>query len=218
MEEVKEKKGWKVRRVYDIFMVFFTLFLAGALIFECADVYSAGYDVEYVKEKISLLVAPFVVFIVFAIFGIFVEKEEENIKKIEKNYKKVAFFENNRAKLWANIINLIVILFACSFCIYKFVTFKYDENIDINSQVLDLVKSILPFIILMFVSNFVLSFFRVKNKEKIGFFDNEKFIFSVRIILFLLALAFIIVGVLTEGYKDVLVKATKICRECIGIG
>ena len=41
---------------------------------------------------------------------------------------------------------------------------------------------------------------------------------SVRLILFALAAAFLALGVLNGGMRDVLAKAINICTECIGLG
>lgn len=41
---------------------------------------------------------------------------------------------------------------------------------------------------------------------------------ATRSIVFVIAVAFIIVGVLNGGARDVLVKAINICQECIGLG
>ena len=40
----------------------------------------------------------------------------------------------------------------------------------------------------------------------------------VQLCLFMLALVFILLGVLNGGWYDVLVKAINICTECIGLG
>ena len=40
----------------------------------------------------------------------------------------------------------------------------------------------------------------------------------VQILLYMLAAAFILLGVLNGGWYDVLVKAINICTECIGLG
>ncbi|MBQ7518910.1 MAG: hypothetical protein IJU12_01215 [Clostridia bacterium] len=41
---------------------------------------------------------------------------------------------------------------------------------------------------------------------------------KLRLSLFVLALAFIVLGILNGGLHDVLVKAIQICTECIGLG
>ncbi len=40
----------------------------------------------------------------------------------------------------------------------------------------------------------------------------------VRSVIFLLAVIFIIIGILNGSCYDVFVKAAKICTECIGLG
>ncbi len=40
----------------------------------------------------------------------------------------------------------------------------------------------------------------------------------VRIVLYLAAVVFVVLGVLNGGMHDVLVKAIRICTECIGLG
>ena len=51
----------------------------------------------------------------------------------------------------------------------------------------------------------------VKNKN-----INKKQI--VRGVILVLALALIVIGLISGGFKDVIVKAIRICFECIGIG
>ena len=43
-------------------------------------------------------------------------------------------------------------------------------------------------------------------------------LWAVRGVVFVIAVALIIAGVLNGGARDVLVKAINICTECIGIG
>lgn len=41
---------------------------------------------------------------------------------------------------------------------------------------------------------------------------------AIRIVLFGIAVLFIVLGVMNDGWYDVLVKAINICTECIGLG
>ncbi len=41
---------------------------------------------------------------------------------------------------------------------------------------------------------------------------------SVRILLYVIAVIFVILGIFNHGMRDVLVKAINICTECIGLG
>lgn len=53
---------------------------------------------------------------------------------------------------------------------------------------------------------------------KAALLDSPRFLLTVRIAVFAVAVAFIIWGILNGGADDVLIKAINICRECIGIG
>ena len=48
--------------------------------------------------------------------------------------------------------------------------------------------------------------------------SNEKMLFGVRLTIFVLAVAFIVIGIFNGGMADVLQKAINICTECIGLG
>ena len=48
--------------------------------------------------------------------------------------------------------------------------------------------------------------------------QNEKVLFGVRLTIFVLAVAFIVIGIFNGGMADVLQKAINICTECIGLG
>ena len=41
---------------------------------------------------------------------------------------------------------------------------------------------------------------------------------GLRLVLYAVAVAFIVLGVMNGGLRDVLVKAINICTECIGLG
>ncbi len=46
----------------------------------------------------------------------------------------------------------------------------------------------------------------------------KKHIHLLRGVLYLAAVVFVILGILNGGLNDVLVKAIRICSECIGLG
>jgi len=47
---------------------------------------------------------------------------------------------------------------------------------------------------------------------------QESHILLIRAMLYVLAIVFIVLGVMNGGLRDVLVKAINICTECIGLG
>lgn len=48
--------------------------------------------------------------------------------------------------------------------------------------------------------------------------QHEKILLGVRLTIFVLAVAFIVIGIFNGGMADVLQKAINICTECIGLG
>ena len=48
--------------------------------------------------------------------------------------------------------------------------------------------------------------------------QNEKILLGARLTIFVLAVAFIVIGIFNGGMADVLQKAINICTECIGLG
>jgi len=41
---------------------------------------------------------------------------------------------------------------------------------------------------------------------------------KIRLVIFILAIIFIIIGIFNGSMSDVLIKASKLCTECIGLG
>ena len=48
--------------------------------------------------------------------------------------------------------------------------------------------------------------------------NSNKFVYGTRLVVFCVAVAFVIVGIINGGAGDVLMKAINICTECIGLG
>lgn len=51
-----------------------------------------------------------------------------------------------------------------------------------------------------------------------GFFNSKTYVLTVRCVLLVLGVAFVIWGATSGGARDVLLKAINICTECIGLG
>lgn len=51
-----------------------------------------------------------------------------------------------------------------------------------------------------------------------SFFGSNIFIYVIRLVVFCVAVIFVIVGIFNGGKDDVLMKAINICTECIGLG
>lgn len=57
-----------------------------------------------------------------------------------------------------------------------------------------------------------------KTKNFFSFIKKEKTVFIIRVMLAVLAVAFIVWGIVNGGMADVLEKAVNICTQCIGLG
>ena len=216
---------WKIRISYEIFMLFFTLLLGILLICECADAYYANYELGYVQHKFIMLIIPFAVYILGIMVGFLIcnliPANVEYNPQAKKRFN--GFFLNSKPiEIFIKIFCGILCIGVGIYCIFKFATFTISGE-SINSQILELIKSIAPWLVICFVLWLVVATLKFpENKEEktsfLKFFDNEKFIFTVRIVVFGVAIVFIVLGILNGGHQDVLMKAIKICRECIGIG
>lgn len=51
-----------------------------------------------------------------------------------------------------------------------------------------------------------------------AFFENETAVVSIRLAVLVVGVVFVCVGIFNGGIHDVLMKAIKICTECIGLG
>lgn len=222
--------AWKIRISYQIFMLFFTIHLGVILICGCADIYFADYALDFVKNRVTLLAIPFSIYLAAVLVGFLLC---ELIPARADFGQRKSRFEGIKI---SDTLNIILRSVCACFCIgtaicsiIVFSTFTVTSE-SLNEQVLNLIKTLVPWIIASFAFCLIIALFKVpkrnirsqekqlfwqKGKE---FFDNEKFIFSVRICVLSLAVVFIVLGVLNGGHEDVLNKAVKICMECIGLG
>ena len=63
----------------------------------------------------------------------------------------------------------------------------------------------------------ILSKCEKKSNVNLPSVDTERKL-TVSMMLFSIALLFILIGIINGGMKDVLIKAINICTECIGLG
>jgi hypothetical protein len=54
--------------------------------------------------------------------------------------------------------------------------------------------------------------------HKIKLTSDPRFVWGVRVVVFAVGVAFIVLGIRNGGMADVLGKAIRICTECIGLG
>ena len=211
---------WKIRISYEIFMLFFTLILGILLICECADAYYSNYELGYIQHKFVLLIVPFAVYILGILIGFFIchliPANIEYTQKIKRRFNSF-YINSKRAEIFIKMFCGIFCIGVMIYCIVKFATFSISDS-SINSQILDLIKSIAPWIIICFVLWLIVAAIKfptskIQKTSFLKFFDNEKFIFTVRIVVLGIAVVFIVLGIINGGHQDVLMKAIKICRE-----
>ncbi len=212
--------SWKIRISYEIFMLFFTLLLAAVFIFDCADIYYADYAFEYIQQKFVILIIPFAIYVLCIVVGELISRlipaRREYSPQPQKHFSGISL--GFIAEIILKSICALICLGVSIFCIVKFATFSLTDE-SANVQVLNLLKSLAPWIILCFVLWLVVAIFKFPNhKLKTRFWDSEKFIFFVRIFILGLAIVLLVLGIINGGQNEVLAKAIKICRECIGIG
>lgn len=57
-----------------------------------------------------------------------------------------------------------------------------------------------------------------KRNLPISFVNSKKFVYATRLVVFCVAVAFVVVGIINGDAGNVLMKAINICTECIGLG
>ena len=109
------------------------------------------------------------------------------------------------------------------------------SNTDVNAEIIAATLTVIPFLLVCFISLAVYS--KIENdsfKREIAdlkalggkfsteapakYAENRRALILVRIAVAIVAITFIVLGVLNGGANDVLQKAIKICTECIGLG
>ncbi len=109
---------------------------------------------------------------------------------------------------------------------------------NLNGEVIAMIAKLLPFLFAAFACALALAIYEAVSAKKLmgiakegakisksnGYkktektTKNSKIIFIVRIAIGVVAVAFIIIGIVNGGAYDVFQKAINICTECIGLG
>ncbi len=154
----------------------------------------------------------------------------EEYKALEKCHKKM------KIALIISLVIYAICLIMISLYLFNPAHFLYDGNI--NGQMLDLLINTSPWLIISLITIIVYTYYVdyeskngvvyakaiIKNegRSKIIKFKkirNEKLIINIiRTCIIVIAIVFIIVGVVAGGPQRVYQKAINICTECIGLG
>ena len=171
----------------------------------------------------------------------------DTVKRVHKfSLSEIENPEHRKILKRNKILRICLICFTSIIAIFCFVVtslyLSNPENYILDSKVIErnamTFVGILPYVLITAVwgltTVFILDF---TSKQDIIILKNEKMFKLdklykqtidpevrnittniVRIIVFLLAVTFIILGVFNGGVKDVFIKAINICTECIGLG
>lgn len=230
------------------------------------------FSYEIVGQRMKLLLIPTVIWVVSIIVGYTIstiiprtnfEKKRRTDKSASvkllksklpictneeyiQEHKKLRKIEISRIVVWS-VCSAFALASSISSIVYL-TNLSHFIGLDVNNEILTMLRHVLPWIIVAFVLCIGAVIFEcvIASKElsivkslyvlgqdgttkaetkvksvlgKIGVFFNSKiFIHVVRLVVISLAIIFIVLGVINGGKDDVLMKAINICTECIGLG
>ena len=270
------EKAAKIRLIYAIFLGVFTVAVGLAIICVAADIYYSGkgtgviYSREIVGERLTALAIPLIfliaAIILGAVFPLYKVKAartpEVTLGKLKSRIPQSGDGDGDRAEFSAAqkaykkaaIIRLVAWLVALAVALagaiatlcYLVDTAQFSGK-DVNGEVFNLVKNILPWLCVAFAATIgatvtsgvfaskqvAAAKTMIKNGDKAtvaqkaepkfitvikSIIAKPAFVWAVRGCVFVLAVVFIVLGIINGGANDVLIKAVNICTECIGLG
>ncbi len=260
----------KIRLSYGFFVGVFTIIVGILFICLCADIYyTEGFSREAASERLGLLLVPMILWVVSIVLGALLSELIPTVKTKKVNnmpYKsrqlRKRLLENNffecveekrnlkkidvvRAVIW--LVCAIFGLVTSIIFIVKLTDFGHSTTVDVNSNILTMLRVLLPWIILSVVlfifaiiGECIVSAKENEILKKLCIYQNtykqneptvihnqksvfEKYsskqgVFVLRLTIIAVAVIFIVLGIINGGASDVLIKAVNICTECIGLG
>lgn len=264
-------KREKIQLIYSIVIGVFVVALGIALICVAGDIYYSNRDTgeiytsEIVSQHLKAFIAPFVILIVAIAAGVIFPlyevrakvTAEHTAKLLEKKLPSVGEGEEYAAALaqYNKLSKLRIVLYsvtgalllACTIATLVYMlNAEHFANNGATSEILAMVKNVLPWIVSAFVVLIVATILSniiakkrvqaIKTLIKYGngetataqelqfiamarkYLQSDITLWVVRGIIFVVGVTFLILGIVNGGARDVLVKAINICRECIGLG
>lgn len=142
-----------------------------------------------------------------------------------------------KSRLIAKILLIVACAIAATVClVYLLQIDNFHKNGDLLEQAKSMIRFILPWflvtVLLFFFITvyFAFSYFREKKhlKKLLALYrekgievsqeKGEKVIRIIQCSLLLVSICFIVIGILQGDTKEVLIKASNLCTECIGLG
>lgn len=163
-----------------------------------------------------------------------------------KERKKLVRLEWGRVAVWTFVLGFSVA--SAVVAIVYLADRSHFSSLDLNGEILALVKNVMPWVAASLLLVFAaLVYESLSAKREIGIAKNllvlgkgaplpspglfaraygkacartrsNAFLWTVRAVLLVLGVVFLILGVTNGGARDVLIKAINICTECIGLG
>lgn len=172
---------------------------------------------ELITRVFMQIVVVVILWVLIFIISLFTKAEEK------KKPSKLRYFRkqvSEKTYLFINIGYLILVLVCAGFT-FGYLVQKKHYSFEFNENMFAFLYYLLPFVIILLVASLVRAAFVVapKKKERKPLEKKQIIILnSVRAGVLLLAIALIVIGVINKQAESVLVKATMICLECVGIG
>lgn len=264
-------KKEKIQQIYAIVIGVLVVAMGIAFICVTAEIYYANRDTdviftqERVVSRLRALAAPFAVLIaaiaagvIFPLYEVRAGFTSEHTARLletklpsggdgeDYNAACARYAKLNKLRmiLWAVVS---AILLGCSIAVlcYMLNTANFlSENI--TNEIFALVKHVLPWIAVAFVTLIVATLLsniiakkricEIKTIIKLGngekaspqqlqfvaaarkLLSNNVTLWIARGIVFVVGVTFVVIGIVNGGARDVLIKAINICTECIGLG
>lgn len=264
----------KIERIQLIYAIVISVFIVAmgiALICVAGDVYYSNRDSgviftrEIVSAKLQAMAVPFGILIVAIAAGVIFPLYEVKAKFTSENTARLlatklpeggsgaeydaALTQYNKLRLRRLILWSVTgaILLACAIAVLCYMlNATHFASDSITNDMLSMVKNVLPWIAVIFVTLIVaavLSHFNAKKRvqaiktlikygngvattpSELKFIaaarkivNNNITLWVARGIVFVIGVTFLILGIVNGGARDVLIKAINICTECIGLG
>ena len=219
--------AWKIRVAYGIFLAAITVLLGLLYIFECADIYYSGLDsveiftYEIVAERLSMLLIPTVLWVVAVIVGYVLSTIVPYVKGQKTEKRKSVQLQKNCLPARKNISHIVVWSVCTVFAVVTsiativyLIVLSLSDGADINVEILVLLKNVLPLLFMTCALSIGALIYECVNAHK----GQRICVYVVRLVIFSVAVVFLVIGIFNGGKDDVLMKAINICTECIGLG
>ncbi|MCQ2799346.1 MAG: hypothetical protein MJ228_01100 [Bacilli bacterium] len=178
---------------------------------------NSHYTKKLIAKVFLQILAIVILWAVVFVISMFTKSETKKTPAKTRYFKKIV---SEKTYFIINIAYLVLIL-ACAVFTIGYLVQKKHFSYEYNKDFLAFMYYLLPFVIILLVASLVRAAFVTAPKPKEAKTKSKKermIVNGVRAGVILVALTFIVIGVLNKQAGMVLSKATMICLECIGIG